>query len=181
MAKWTDEQLSERVQGVYEPVYMTSRSAVLDYYQDTYGTSWKSHAAAAISGTTDKKSRAYKSASRQFQMNTKTGQERYKGEKVTSATRAKYEAIGKTLPPIGKRPPKKIKVTFVGRVKVSEGRKKKNGQQRGDGWANAKFSVTLQGSDVLAPTFDAVFSDYFVRDSNPVTDFDVTAIHIEGA
>src|SRR6266702_1952676 len=97
------EKLQEAVDKKWEPIYATSRGDVIEYFQETYGANWKSHAAAARAGTTDKKSRAYKSASRQFQMDNRTGQERYKGEKLTKATRAKYAEIGKTLPPIGKK------------------------------------------------------------------------------
>ena len=46
-----EEMLQAAIVRKTDPVYMRSRSAVVDYYQDTYGAAWKSHAAAAIAGT----------------------------------------------------------------------------------------------------------------------------------
>jgi len=104
-----------KLQEQIDNAYLSSRGDVLEHYRDEYGTDWKSHAAADLAGTSDKSSRAYKSAMRQFQMDKRTGQERYKGERVSAATKEKYKALGKTLPPKGKT----ATVTFSGYVYYS--------------------------------------------------------------
>jgi hypothetical protein len=152
-----DDMLQGAIDSKTDPVFMASRAAVTDYYQDTYGTNWKSHAAAAIAGTTDKSSRAYKSASRQFQMDKRTGQERYKSERVTADTRARYESVGKTLPPVGRKlQGDSITITVTGTQKAGKGK----------GTRERTINVTLKGANaqdfINNPSYGDVWEEYGV-------------------
>ena len=152
-----EEMLQAAIERKTDPIFMQSRSAVISYYQDAYGAAWKSHAAAAIAGTTDKKSRAYKSASRQFQMDKRTGQERYKSERVTPATKEKYQALGQELPPIG-RSLRKNSITLT--VKGDQKAGKRGGTRE------RTITVTFSGSEgqdfITSPTFRAIWRAYGV-------------------
>lgn len=154
-----DEMLQRAIIAKTDPVYMQSRSAVIGYYQDTYGAAWKSHAAAAIAGTTDKKSRSYKSASRQFQMNKQTGQERYKSEKMTAATREKYQALGQKLPPIGRKL-RDNSITF--HIKGDQQPGPRGGLTR-----KREFDVSFSGAAaqdfITSPSFEALWEAYGVN------------------
>lgn len=103
------------------PVFLKSRSDVVDYFKDTFSgrdkrgnENWKPQAAMAIAGTTDKKSTEYKTAMRQFQFDKRTGQERYLGAKQTHATQARYEAVGRALPPATYKIPNELTITVKG-------------------------------------------------------------------
>lgn len=134
------------------PVYMTSRGVIIDYFQDTRvgrdkrgNEVWKPYAAAAIAGTSDKKSTAYKSAMRQFQMDKRTGQERYKSAKQTAATIARYVAVGQTLPPIHYNPKgNSVTITVSGTQKGSS-HKNKEGKRHYTGTREREFTATLTG------------------------------------
>ena len=102
-------------------------------------------------GTTDKSSRAYKSASRQFQFDKRTGQERYKSERVTAATRERYETIGKQLPPSSYNPKGDITITVKGT---------QSGGTRG-GTRDRSFTATFSGSDAYGFVNNPNFRDIY--------------------
>ncbi len=149
-----------------DPIYLQSRAEIVDYYRDTYTGAktdskgrttyeWKAKLAEALSGTSDRKSRAYKSASRQFQMDKRTGQERYLG-KQTAASKERYESVGKSLGPTGRKlKDGQITITMNGTV---AGRK---GTQR-----QRSVTVTLKGPAAQAfvddPTYDPLWDEYGV-------------------
>lgn len=173
--------LESQVERASVPVYLSTKSDIVDYAKDNFGANWATRLAELTSGSTDHKSRAYKSARRNFEGGRENTQPR------SSKDKAKWVGIGKQLPPIGKKPPKNgYKVTFNGKVKVSSGRRNNRGQLRRDGgWAKANFSVTISGNDAYdmmqSPSFEPVFSEYFTNfDSNPVTEFQMDALHVEG-
>jgi len=179
MPNMSNEELTELVNAKLDNVYMSTKGEYVEYFRDRYGQNWTPYAAAFFAGTGDKKSLAYKSSIRQFQGG------RADRPATTSDVKARFAQLGKQLPPVGKRPPAKIKITASGRLKVSEGRRKgqkgdRNRPMRGDGWSRFSTSQVLTGSDAIAPTFDAFFTDYFTNfDENPVTDFEITGLDIE--
>jgi hypothetical protein len=179
MPNMDDMELAARVGEQLEDQYMTTKAEVVEYYREQHGVNWTSYAAADLAGTTDRKSLAYKSAIRQFQGG------RADREAKTADVKAKFAELGKQLPPTGKKPPTSVKVTFSGRVKVSEGRRKgqkgdKNRPLRGDGWSRFSTTQTLTGADALDPSFFALFSEYFTNfDENPVTDYEISGMDIE--
>lgn len=180
--KMTDEQLAEKVYATFTPQYMTTKGEIWEYLIDKNGGNTKAAASEGgriLSGETSGK--AYRNARRNFEA---------RNGKMSSlnASTAKWKELGQKLPPTRMKPPKKVKITFKGRVKVSEGRKGKgkgkdakyNGKQRGDGWVKAGFSREFTGTDILGPSFDALFSEYFTNfQSNPVTDYDVSSLSVE--
>lgn len=177
--------LNAAVDAAMEPVFLSTKADIIDYLKDTYGSKWTGHAAALLSGTTDTKSKAYKHAQRNFQA------ERLASTPRTAKQKAKWVDFGKKLPPIGKRLPKKgFKVSVNGSLKVSEGRKrtkkgKKGGKMRGDGWAKASFQVKITGTNAVDfannPNYGQVFAEYFTNfPSNPVTDFTISSLNVEG-
>jgi hypothetical protein len=94
--------------GYTEPVYLSTKQGIIDTFKQEYGDrQWKRELAAHMSGTRDSKSRAYQSAIRNFQGK----REHEKGSK------GKWEAIGKSLPPVGTKPtgaaPKKITIKGI--------------------------------------------------------------------
>lgn len=153
-----EEKLHAAIDSKVDYHHITDRAGVIDHFKDRYGTNWKSHAASHIAGTSDKSSRAYKSASRQFQKNTKTGVERYLG-KESKATREKYAAIGKTLPPMS-RTPKDGKITII--VSGTQA----NSRGRG-GRSPRVIEVNFSGPDAQAfvdnPSFPAIWEQYEVN------------------
>lgn len=173
------ERLERAVHNAHTPIFRESKADIIEHYKDTYGRNWTSKIAAAVSGTSDTKSKEYKAAIRQFQAGRDEKAPRQKG------ILDKFKNLGKSLPPIGKRPPKNgFKVTFQGKVKISEGRKDKKGRQRGDGWARANFSIDITGNNAIQfahnPTYGQVFTDYFTNFQDmPVTDFQVYSIVVQ--
>jgi hypothetical protein len=80
------------------PTYVRSKADIIEHYRDTYGEKdWKSHLASDLAGTTDKKSKEYKSAIRHFQ-----GDRLEKAAGRSAAPR--FEAVGKQLPPVSVTP-----------------------------------------------------------------------------
>lgn len=172
--------LNRKVEKASE-VHMTSKAEIVTYYQDTYGMkSWKQKLIHDLLPFTKQtgKNPAHNLAKRFDPQRLANPELRNKKE---------YEALGKTLPSIGTRLPKGgYKVTFSGKVKVSEGRKKSNGKMRGDGWAKANFTETISGkqaSDLfINRDFDPVFDKYWSRighDQHPVTDFVAYEVRVE--
>ncbi len=158
--------LVDAVEKKTDPIYLQSRSEIVDFYRDTYAGQktdskgrttyeWKAKLAEALSGTSDRKSRAYKSASRQFQMDKRTGQERYLG-KQTGASKERYQAVGKTLDPVGRKLKNgQITITMNGTVAGRKGA----ARQR-------SVTVTLKGPSAQAfvdnPTYDPLWDEYGV-------------------
>ena len=166
--KMTDAELKNRVEArTYEPVYMTGKSDIIEYYKDKYGQkNWTQHAATALAGTSDKKSKEYSRAIRQFQ-----------GKRLEQSGKTlapKFASVGKSLPPIGKKPPKNgIKIKFQGHYKISARWHK----------TSKPIEVTLRGTDVLDPTFYGMFDEYLkdVGGGGQVEDYDVSGLQIEAA
>ena len=169
----TDQQLAERVQQVYGREYLTTKQQIVEWYRETYGQKWESQAAKDLSG--QESGKEYKNARRNFEGG------RAETNPKSPKDRAKWAALGRKLPPVGLVPPPAIKITFRGSVKVSGGRKDKKGKLRGSGYAKANFTRTLTGTDVLSPTFEALFAEYWGTEESPVTDFDVVGLHVEAA
>lgn len=78
------------------PTYLSRKADIIEHYRDTYGEkTWKSHLAQDMSGSTDKRSKEYRSAMRHFQ-----------GDRLAKEGRDKsrWEALGQTLPSTGRVP-----------------------------------------------------------------------------
>ena len=187
--KWSDEMLQQRVQAqTFTPIYATTYDQLKDYYQGVEGQrGWIGALAQALSGSANRSrsNKEYAAARRAVERYEK-GQHKSLSKKYSD----QFKTIGRKLPPVGYRPPKKIKITFQGRVQVSGGRRKKDsrtgrytGALRGDGWVKASFTRELSGQDVINPTFNALFGAYFQPgfEENPVTDFDVASIAVARA
>lgn len=96
-----------------DKAYMRGRAEIAEYYQDKYGQNWKSHIVNDLHNLNPNAKRA--SIAREFQYDARKGQERYKSERMTGATKERYQALGKTLPPRGKQ----ATVHFTGYVYYS--------------------------------------------------------------
>jgi hypothetical protein len=153
------DMLKAAVDSKFVDVYAKSRGDVVEYYKEAYGSQWKSHLSMALSGTSDKSSRAYKSASRQFQFDKRKGKERYLGEKQTTATKARYEQAGKQIPPIKRKlPGDKLTVTVTGKQYDYSKR------------PGRSISVTFTGPDAYSfaysPNYRDIWTEYKVDPDN---------------
>ncbi len=173
------ESLTRQVQAASVPVYMTSKAEIVDFYRTTFGhRDWTHAAAEKLSGSSDVYSKEYRAAIRQFQ----GGREDKEARK--GPIRARFQELGKQLPPkMLKPPPGGYKVSFNGHVKISGGRKKKTGAMRGDGWAKASFTRQVTGAAaqdlLLNGGFGPVFTTYFDNfPQNPVADYQVGSISV---
>lgn len=161
-----EHRLERAVQSASVPVFMSSKADIIEHYKDTYGAkNWTSEIAKALSGTTDKKSKEYKAAIRQFQ----GGREHKESRKSAD----KFRDLGRTLPPIGKRKPRKgYRFHVSGYVLISETWVKVNFSRDITGAAAAKLSVD--------PSFDEIWQAYFDNfEQHPVEDFDIASITAE--
>lgn len=138
-----ESKLISKVHEKSNPVFMKSKSEIIDYYRDTYGKNWTSKAAEKLSGTTDKRSHEYKAAIRQFQ-----------GSRINQAgpqLAPKFESVGKQLPPSSYTPKgNMISVTVSGSQADGKG-----------GSRSRSFSTTLTGSDAYAFVNKPSFREFF--------------------
>jgi hypothetical protein len=137
-----DARLQAAVALASIPVFMSSKSELMSYYHDHYGKHWKSQIASDLSGTPDKKSRAYQSAIRNFQ-----------GDRLAKEGRDKtrWQALGEKLPPMSLKPKdNQITITIQG---TQQGR-------------NRIIKVTLSGPQAYAfvnhPNYSDVYEAYGV-------------------
>lgn len=141
-----EDMLKAAVAKNTDPIFRTSKAEIVDYYKDTYKGKWASQAAKDLSGTTDTKSRDYKSARRNFE-----------GSRISQEGKtAKWREFGKTLPPIGRKlRDNSITITVEGK-QIRDG--KKPGQR------DRTIVVTFRGSDALTfieePTFQDIWDEY---------------------
>jgi hypothetical protein len=91
-----EDMLANVVRNASEPVFMNSKSQLVEYYKDQYGKNWTGHIASALAGTSDKKSKEYKSAIRHFQ-----GDRLAKEGKKSGGM---WKSLGEKLPPVGLKP-----------------------------------------------------------------------------
>jgi hypothetical protein len=135
--------LTEGVRSAHaNPVYMSSKADIVEHYKQTYGKNWTSHAAQALSGTSDKHSKEYSRAIRQFQ-----------GSRLQQAgakLAPKFEGVGKQLPP-SSYTPKENSITVTVKGTQAGGSYKRNaaGQQvwRSSGTREREFTTTFSGPD----------------------------------
>jgi len=108
------------------PVHLKDKADIIEHFKDQYGAKrWESEAAMYISGTTDKRSRAYKSARRDFE-----------GDRLGKPGKTgRYESIGRRLPPIDRVPSSNMAI-----ITVTGKQQNSNGTIR-----NRRINVTLQG------------------------------------
>lgn len=163
-----NDQLRKFVEEHSTPNHFKSKAEIVEYFRDKYGTKWTPHAAMFISQTTDKKSKAYGAAIRDFQ-----------GKRLDKpGLPGRYEEIGKRLPPISRTPKGDITVTVKGKQDIYV--KGKYAGQR-----DKKITVTFTGADAynfvnnpsLAMIYDAYMSggaDLFERG-----DYAIYAISIQ--
>ena len=167
----TDEQLADRVRSHYGREYLSSKGEIVEYYKETYGSRWESQAARDLAGG-QTSGKDYKNARRNFEGG------RAETNPRSSKDKAKWAALGRKLPPAKLIPPKRVAITFRGSIKVSGGRKDAKGRLRGNGYAKASFTRTLEGPDVANPTFEALFAAYWGTEESPVLDWDVQALSV---
>ncbi len=139
------DQLDDFVNRNSEPVYLTSKADIIDYYKDKFGEkAWKSELVQSISGSTDKKSKEYRSAIRDFQ-----------GDRLEKPGKpGRYEAIGQQLPPVSRTPNgSSITVTVEGEQANGRG-----------GTRHRSITATFTGSDaydfVNNPSFDKIYERF---------------------
>jgi hypothetical protein len=137
-----DVRLQAAVESATTPVFMSSKHELMNYYQDQYGKNWKSHIASDLSGSPDKKSRAYQSAIRNFQ-----------GDRLAKEGRdkARWQALGEKLPPVSRMlAGNSITVTVSG---TQQGR-------------NRTIRATLSGSQAYSfvndPNYNEIYEAYGV-------------------
>lgn len=107
-----DDMLRNALGGYTEPVYLSTKQGIIDTFKQEYGDrGWKRELASHIAGTRDSSSREYRSAIRNFQ-----GQRLYE-----KGSKAKWEAVGKTLPPVGTKPAGKLPSQVIIRGYQSRG------------------------------------------------------------
>lgn len=144
--------------------HLSGRGEIIEYYKDTYGfekirgvPSWQKHLVDKLVAQTGK---SRNTVSREFQMDKRTGQERYKSANPSKPTQEKYKELGKSLPPI--RVPKKVTgtpiVRFDGAVWYSETDYDK------------EFEVALSPDQLSAlmeaPSLDPIFEAYGINVAN---------------
>lgn len=152
-----DERLQQAINDKTDPVFLEKRSAIVDHYQDTYGANWKTHIVNDILRLDPTAKKA--SIQRQFQYDSRTGQERYKGEKVTASTRERYESLGKELPPVGRKlQGDSITITVKGEQAL--------GEKHGGGTRDREIEVTLTGANaqefINNPDYRSIWDEYGV-------------------
>src|SRR5512146_627208 len=153
--------------------YMKDRIEIVEYYQDTYKGDWQNKIINDFIALGDTRKRA--SIAREFQVDIRVGQERYKSTRINKATRERYEKLGKTLPP------KEIPINIVKRATV---------HFAGTVWFSAKgyykdFTRTLTlaqtdemlGRDGNEPSFDPIFEAYGINPDD-IEDLDLDQIDI---
>lgn len=133
-----------------ETVYLGTKSEVIGYYKQEYGSHWGRELAKSIVETTGKGK--VENIARRFR-GTRT-----ESAKVSPATAAQYKAVGKTLPgtdvPRKDLAGKKAKVDFKGEIKISDDQRKRS------------FSTTLSGRQASAlrrGEIGAIFEAYGVN------------------
>lgn len=148
-----DDLLRQAVEEKTVPVFMTSKSEIVEYYQDTYGRNWRvkyTDDVIALRGLpNDRKTR--NTISRQVQ-----GERAWKAPR-TAAIRKQWEQLGRVLPPIGRKlEGESITIRVLGW----------QGNGRG-GQRHRDISVTLTGNRakqfVLNPTFYDLWDAYGVE------------------
>jgi len=145
-----DQLLREAALSASNPGYtLTTKAEVIDLYKDKYGIkTWNSHLASDIAGTSDKKSKAYKSAIRNFQ-----------GDRLDKAGKGvKWAEIGSKLSaPL--RTPKSETLTIT--IKGTQLTSRKTFRDR-------QITVTLKGDAaknfVNNPTYADIYEEYGVDD-----------------
>lgn len=150
-----DDMLREAVVGKMVDVHMTTYEQVKDYYQDKAGArGWIGAMAAALSprqaGVSAKQDKGYSAARRSIERLEK-GQ--FKNMRKYSPQMA---AVGKTLPPIGKKiPGDAITITVKGEQR--EGKK---------GTRSRNITVTFKGADAYSfadnPSYGDIWDEYGV-------------------
>lgn len=142
--------------------YLKGRSDIVEHYQDTYGQDWKTHIVNDIHALNPNAKRA--SIAREFQYDARKGQERYKSERMTNATKERYQALGKTLPPRGTQ----ATVHFTGYVYYSgKGYPKEFTRELSEG----------QTADMLAGNFTPIMESYGLN-MNDIEGIEVTDVDI---
>lgn len=154
------DDLKGVVDRVTDTVYMTSRADIVDYYQDKYGANWKDH---IIGDLVQQTGKSKNTVSREFQYDKRLGMERYKNTRISKSTAAKYEKLGKNLPPVKKSvPPGGFSITIKGKVDPSP-----KSKRRGGGIPREReFTVDFKGSDAIDfannPSLEQFFELYGV-------------------
>ncbi len=140
--------------------HYSSRGEIVEHYQDTFGASWRSH---IVDDLVKQTGMSRSNVAREFQYDKRSGQERYKGTRVSAGTAAKYQKLGLTLPAKGKRiPPGGFTVTVKGKVDPSP-KKKKGGRSQP---RERDFEYHFSGVDAVEfannPSLEQFFESYGV-------------------
>ena len=143
-----DKVFQNAVDRVSTPNFLTTKAEIVDYYKDTYGSKWTGKAAAALSGTTDTKSREYRAAIRQFQG------DRLNKEPRQAVVKQEYRQLGEKLPPTG-RTPKSNSITVTVQATQSNGR---------GGSRQREIKATFTGDQAYTwvndPNFQDIWDEY---------------------
>jgi len=177
--RMTDEQLRERVEAKFENVYMTTKSEVVAYYREQYGSDtskWATQAAKDVYEANPGLYKTVKNARRNFE-----GERENTPSSKSAKGKSMWANVGKSLPPIGKKPPSAVTITASGSLILYEPRKDRKGRIRGNGWAKMSHAtVTLTGTDAVNPTWDVFFDQYFTNfEGNPVHDYDIVGLDVQ--
>ena len=144
LAKSFDE-VQTVIRALANPIYLIEKDDILDYYQDRYGTQWKSRIVSDLQLITGLKR---SSLMRRFQ-----GQ-RTRNTPKRAKARAEYAMLGQQLPPVRYDPPPNgIQVDFVGYIQISSECEERD------------FHEVVRGMEaytlVNAPSFSALMNLYF--------------------
>lgn len=174
-----DQSLQQAIASHVRHEYYTDRREIVMWYQQEYGASWRGKIVDDLQQLFPGAKRA--SLAREFQFDKRTGKERWESTKVTAKTKARYEALGKKLPPKRSIYPRSITITARGTVNPSpSGRAKSRGSGDRRGARNRVFTVNLQGTDAFDfmqnPSTEAFFEAY---DTEGIMQTDVFASTLE--
>jgi hypothetical protein len=158
-----EDKLQHAIEGVSRPVYLSNKADIVEYLKDTYGKKWTSVGAELRSGTSDTKSREYKSAQRSFQGGREHSTPR------TAADKESWSKIGRQLPSVSRElKPGKDSITIT--VQGDQ----KNGKRGGT--RPRTIEVTFSGPSahdfINNPNFPDIWDEYFDGGSEVMEDGD---------
>jgi hypothetical protein len=143
------ERLKEQVDAISTPIYMTTKAEIVDYYKDTQGKGWKQAIVKDLSAITGMKT---KNLERRFDPS--------RLQNVEKRNAAQYAALGKQLPPKGRRLPSNIRIKVKGQSDPSP-KRKRGGKWVGESARVRSWEAGMSGMEAYnfmqEPTMEGFF------------------------